>query len=237
MYKYLILNHIPRCGGSSLRKSFFEAASSNQYFNRYPIYVSSYSHNNISLYNTPELVPAIHQDTLLFIDHSPFSFIERAFNLENSLVYRITTLRNPLSRIISHINFFYNQPLDSITQTVLDFVLDTVGHLTIYYLTRATSHQYKSLTEKTKIASSILKDEYHFIFKVEEQKLLETFNDNNPFNLQLENYHINQSSGIYNVNTKIQNYIYKKIKNEYKLLENFYDLDFKPHNKSSCRTI
>lgn len=223
-YKYLVLNHIPRCGGTSLRKSFFEAAKTNQYFCTYPIYISGFTHNNISLYRQQNLIDAIHKNTLMFIDHSPDSFIQDSFQLEHDLVYKILTLRNPIDRMISHISFFYNKDISSISKSLLGTLIQQYGQLTISFLTDYT-HSSFDITDKLMIAKEKIK-EYNFIFKVEEQKLCEIFNNKNPFSLQLKNYHLQRSnSNFYNIEQNIKNYIYKYIKQEVELLEPYYEMD------------
>lgn len=223
---YLIVNHIPRCGGTSLKKSIYNASKENNYFKEFPVYVSQYSHANISLYEKPHLIEAIHPDTRLFFDHSYAFFIEEKFKIDVSNAYRVLTIRNPLYRIISHIHFFYSRHVEELSETVLQNYIDKFGHITIDYLT-AHRNSKKSLSDKFKIAKSILKN-YQFIFQVEKQKLCETFNDTNPFELHIKNYHLNTSpvDSTLEVGQKIKNFIYKNIKLEVKLLEQYYEMDF-----------
>ena len=145
MSKYLILNHIPRCGGSSLRKGIYEGLKNNEYFQQAPYYISQYSHANICLYEQTHLIEAIHPDTLLFIDHSPTFFIEDTFNLNLEDSYRILTLRNPLSRIVSHVHFFYTKHIDTLPGPVLSNYLKRFGNATISHLTKY-KYADKSLT-------------------------------------------------------------------------------------------
>ena len=227
MFKYLVLNHIPRCGGSSLRQSFFVASKTHDYFGSYPIYISGHSHGNICLYDNPHYIQSIHKDTLMFIDHSPAFFIEQAFNLNISETYRMLTIRNPIDRFISHIHFFYKQHIDSISKLSLQNQIDKFGHMTINYLTMAhNKHKDKSLNAKYKISQSLLK-EYNFIFQVENQHLMEQFNSTNPFAIHIPNFHTNHSpiDSTLPVLQKTKNFIYKNIKLEIKLLEEFYEMD------------
>jgi len=225
MAKYLILNHIPRCGGSSLRKSIYDGIKNNSHFRHDPAYISDHTHSNICLYEKPQLIEAIHPETLLFIDHSPAFFLEDNFNLPISDTYRIITLRNPLSRIISHIHFFYEQHIDTIPDNILINYLKQFGNLTIHFLTK---YQYPnlSLQQQYKEAKNILKD-YQFYFQVENQKLCEVFNSSNPFELHIPNYHINRSSidSTIKINQITKNIIYNEIKLEIKLLEKYYEVD------------
>ena len=226
-YINLIINHIPRCGGSSLRKSFFQAYKYHKYFNNYPAFIPDYTHNSISLYENPQLIRAIHKETKLFIDHSPAFFLEKYFKLDIEKTYRVITLRNPVNRLISHIEFFYDQPIEQLDTSIIKAFINRFGHLTIEYLTNGNDeYKNKSLQEKLVLSASIL-TEYNFIFKVEEQKLMEDFNTTNPFEIHLSNFHINRSkiSNIKNISQKIKNVIYANIKKEIKLLENYYDLD------------
>lgn len=225
--KYLVLNHIPRCGGSSLKRSFFEAYKTNDYFSPYPAYISEYTHNNICLYEQPELMRAIHPETILFIDHSKSFFVEESFNLDLADTYRVLTIRHPLKRIISHICYFYKRPVEQLPVKIIKEYLQQFGNLTLEYL---TDFKYvgRSTQEKLHIAMSIIL-EYNFIFQVEKQKLMEEFNSTNPFRLQLANYHINRAT-ISSTNTdqlpqQLKNLIYEYIKPEIQLLENFYEMD------------
>jgi|LakMenE01Jun11ns_1017448.scaffolds.fasta_scaffold9907933_2 hypothetical protein len=227
MFKYLVLNHIPRCGGSSLKKSIYDGIKDNVYFQQAPAYISEHTHSNICLYEKPHLIEAIHTDTLLFVDHSPTFFIENSFKLPIEDTYRILTLRNPISRIISHIHFFYNIHINNIAEDVLINYLEQFGNLTIDYLTKCKFLDI-SLEQKYKEAKKIIND-YQFCFQVEKQKLCEIFNSSNPFELHIPNYHINRST-IDNIieieiSPKIKNIIYSTIKLEIKLLEKYYEMD------------
>jgi hypothetical protein len=225
MYKYLILNHIPRCGGSSLKLGIYNAVRNNKYFQQAPYYISQYSHANICLYEKPHLIEAIHPETLLFADHSPAFYIEDQFKIDISMAYRILTIRNPVSRIISHIHFFYNKHINDLSEAVLNNYLNRFGHITIDYLTNYLNSQ-KSLNDRFKLAKSVIK-KYHFIFQVEKQKLCETFNDTNPFELHIENHHANTSpiDSLLEVDQNIKNIIYDHSKLEVKLLEDYYEMD------------
>jgi hypothetical protein len=224
MFKYLILNHIPRCGGSSLRQAIYNCIKTNKHFQQGPAYISNHTHANICLYEQPHLTEAIHPDTLLFIDHSPTFCIEDYFNIDLSSAYRALTLRNPLSRIISHVHFFYGRHIDSLSPMILNNYFNRYGNLTIEYLTQY-KYKHKSLAEKLALAKSIIKD-YQFFFKVEDQKLCEIFNNTNPFELHMANYHINTSpiDCRLKISQSVKNSIYKQSKLEIKLLENYYEM-------------
>jgi hypothetical protein len=225
MPKYLILNHIPRCGGSSLKKGIYDGIKNNKYFQQAPAYISEYTHANICLYENPHLIEAIHPSTLLFIDHSPSFFIEDNFNLSINDTYRILTLRNPVLRLVSHIHFFYDKHINSISESILKNHLEQFGNLTISFLSKCRFPGLL-LQQQYEEAKNIIKD-YQFYFKVEDQKLCETFNSSNPFELHIPNYHINKSSvgKIIEINQKTKNIIYDKIKLEIKLLEEYYEMD------------
>jgi len=219
------MNHIPRCGGSSLRKSIYEAAKTNIYFDKWPAYISEFTHAGICLYDQPHLIEAIHPHTLIFIDHSPAFFLEDTFKIQISDTYRILTLRNPLSRIVSHIHYFYNRHIDTLSEIVLKNYLEKFGHLTIWYLTEYIN-KHKSLTDKYEIAKKAIKD-YQFYFQVENQQLCEAFNDLNPFQLHIPNYHINHSpiDSSLTISQATKNLIYKYIALEIKLLEDYYEME------------
>ena len=216
------MNHIPRCGGSSIRKSFYDAYKNHKYFGKCPAYISEYTHNNISLYHNPELIIAIHPKTTIFIDHSYSLFIENNFNLPIHETYRILTIRNPIDRILSHMFYFYKQDIDNLSKIVVNKFIADFGNLTIDYLTK-----YKYTTESLKTRFNKARKElesYNFIFKTEEQILIEDFNTNNPFELHLENNHIQRTKIEYrkNISKKVIDHIKQNIPLEIKLLENYY---------------
>lgn len=225
MYKYLIINHIPRCGGSSLRKSFYEASKNNNYFNQYPIYIAGYTHEDVCLFDDPYLVKAIHKHTLLYFDHSPHLYIEKTFGIDTKDSYKILTLRNPVDRFVSHIHYFQKIHINNLSKETIERYISRFGHCTIQQLTNFT-HKDKSLKQRLIISQSVIK-EYQFIFQLEDQKLSEIFTDNNPFGLRLPNFHINRSSidQEIKISQYVKNIIYKNMPLEIKLLENYYEMD------------
>lgn len=72
---------------------------------------------------------------------------------------------------------------------------------------------------------SIIKD-YQFLFKVEDQKLGEAFNDTNPFELHIPNYHVNASpvDSAMKITQSVKNLIYNQTKLDIQLLEDYYEM-------------
>ena len=180
------------------------------------------THGNICLHLDQPCVKAIHEDTKLFIDHSISYFIEDSFNLQIKEVYRILTIRNPISRFISHCLFFEKKHPKELSTEELDYFIRQFGNLTIETL---TSHKHKE--EKIETKYEIAKQEigkYDFIFVQERfEDSIKEFNSTNPFNLELENTKQNV-----NPNNKelleddIRKYLEEKLFLEIDLLKNHY---------------
>lgn len=203
MYKYLIFNHIPKCAGTSFRKMFFDSCyEPSSFFYKKPIYISTLTHNNITLDSTKieNIQNILHKDTCLFIDHSKYNNIETVFNLRHEECYRITCIRDPVERILSHNDFFTKIPINVLIndEKQLNRLINTCGKLMMWYVVDAMVDK-KNLMDPYDFAYDTYKHKYNFIFKLENlQKDIEIFNHINPFNINL----INQK---YNTNNKKQN--------------------------------
>ena len=214
--KYLILNHIPRCGGSSLRNAFYEATFGKK---KFLPYISSKTHGNICLSETPELAKAIHKKTNIFIDHSDSGFIEKSFGLEDENVYKILTIRDPVDRFISHVHFFCDKKITKMHDSELDESINQFGRVFSNKLSRHMNP--KSIEESISIATKIL-DSYDFIFKTEDKNCYERFNDTNPLGVFLQKVEINQSKIEENIPDNTKQYIRDKLSSEYQVLDKYY---------------
>ena len=222
--KYIVLNHIPKCAGSSLRNSFYAAVKNNDYFSKTNNYISMLTHGNICLHLDQSCVKAIHEDTRLFIDHSISYFIEDSFNLQIKEVYRILTIRNPISRFISHCLFFEKKHPREFSFEELDFFTKKFGNLTIETLTNH-KHKKEKIETKFEIAKQEIK-KYDFIFVQEKfEYSINEFNSTNPFNLNLDLQ--NAQHNIRHTNKdlledNLRKYLEEKLFLEIDLLKNYY---------------
>ena len=226
-YSHIVFTHIPRCGGTSLKQSLYNNIIKNDKLNTKRIYIAGVTHGNISVYHNPELIPAIHHDTTIFMDHSPYNTIEKIFNIDYSSIYRIIAIRNPIDRIISHAKHFYGLT-ESTTdmKAILDKTIKVAGFCTLEYLTLCTEYDEYDIPDKIKISSDIIKNEYHALFNLTDpsSSTIDDFNANNPFKIKLELVHLN-SSNMFDFGSEVRNYIYERIKPECQLLEEFIEID------------
>jgi hypothetical protein len=212
---------VAKCAGSSLRHSFHDAFKENEYFSNNPTYISMLTHGNISLHRDMCCIKAIHKGTKAFIDHSYANFIEDQFNLKQEETYRIFTIRNPISRFISHCLFFEKKHPKDLKIDELNSFISKFGHETMNML---CGYEDKSLEEKFEIAKEEIK-KYNFIFIQEKmQTCIDRFNQINPFSLKLKNVYnnIKNKKEDLKINENLKNYLEKKLKLELDLIENFY---------------
>lgn len=194
-FTHIVFNHIPRCGGSSLRYMFFDACTQNNYFIKNPMYISEYTHNNLCLEQSPQFIETINENTKIFFDHSRSYFFETIFKLNISNTYRIINIRNPIEKFISHLYFFDKLFPDQCSYQTLKNKINQYGHDVINYLTYYNyKEQYLDIETRYNIAKEELK-KYNFIFNLNKFKdSITKFNEQNPFNLQLQEQHINNSN-------------------------------------------
>jgi hypothetical protein len=224
-FTHIVFNHVPKCGGSSLRYMFYEACIKNDYFIKNPMYIPLCTHNNICLQEKPEFIEIIHENTKIFFDHSRSYFFEQKFNLNIENTYRILNIRNPIERFISHLYFFDRLFPNQCSYETLKSKTKEYGNCVLHYLIYYIYGQQK-LDEETKynIAKEELK-KYNFIFNLNKFKQsISEFNLNNPFNLVLEEKHINNSTiPKIDISKKTLLNIKHLIQYEILLLKDFYE--------------
>jgi len=225
-YTHLVLNHLPKCAGSSLRHSFYEACKNNPYFSKHNIYISMLTHGNISLHRDNGCIPAIHKGTKMFIDHSTTNFIEDKFSLNYEKTYRIFTMRNPIKRFISHSLFFEKKHPNDLTKEEFDCFILKFGFVGIEMLTDYL-HKKETIEKKLEIAKKEV-EKYNFIFFQETfEECINNFNELNPFSLKLSNIKNNLSN---NDDVKIK-------KNIEKYLENNLKFEIELYESSICKKL
>ena len=195
-FSYIVFNHIPKCGGSSLREMFYNACLSHELFSKCQLFISSYTHENICLQEHREAIYVLHKQTKVFFDHSHAYFFEDTFNLDISKTFRIINIRNPIHRFISHMYFFDRISPEQCSYKVLKQKVKQYGLVYIDYLTLQKYNQQKlDLETRLNIAKEEL-EKYSFVFILEKfRDCVEQFNITNPFELRLEEKHINESNG------------------------------------------
>jgi hypothetical protein len=218
-YTHLVLNHLPKCAGSSLRHSFYEACKNNTYFSEHNIYISMLTHGNISLHRDKECIPAIHKGTKMFIDHSITNFIEDKFLLNYEKTYRIFTMRDPIKRFISHSLFFEKKHPNDLDTEELDRFIFKFGFSAIEMLSNYLYNK-ETIENKLEIAKKEVK-KYNFIFFQETfEECINNFNALNPFSLKLSNVKNNLSN---NDDVKLKKNIEKYLENNLKFEIELYE--------------
>jgi hypothetical protein len=224
-FTHIVFNHVPKCGGSSLRHMFFDACINNNYFIKYPMYISSYTHSNLCLEEMPQFISTINEKTRLFFDHSKSYFFEDTFKLDITNVYRIINIRNPVERFISHLYFFDRLFPHQCSYAILKNKTKQYGHAVISYL---TDYKYKEQNLDIETKYYIAKEElkkYNFIFNLNKfNQSISEFSLNNPFGLYLQEQHINNSNlAKIDISNKTLINIKHLIQYEILLLKDFYE--------------
>lgn len=203
---YFVLNHVPKCAGTSLRRSIFKDCSTNpdNHFYGNCIYVSTITHSNICI--EKDGIGCLSNQTRVFVDHSRYGVIEKLFGLNDIDVYTCLTIRNPIDRILSHNNFFTDISTEKLLTDEESFrkLITICGNIIQHYML------YENIMEKI--------NTYDFIFNATNQEQsIEKFNDMNPYRFKLDNVYTNVTNKDKKKNypeeliTKIQKAIPKEI--------------------------
>ena len=109
-YDCFIYTHIPKCGGSSLRRFLFESGKISGITNK-TMHIPGEGNlgNRMNIPNLNEEVLSILKSRNLKIiaDHSKYN-VHHYFQLNNiKTPFYFTIFRDPIDRFISHYNFFY----------------------------------------------------------------------------------------------------------------------------------
>lgn len=227
-YQRFIYNHIPKCGGSSFRDMLHNACTTNNgnFFFRKPIYISTVTHNNISIDEIDQdtVKKIIHPNTCLFIDHSKYNTIEKIFNIPENICYRSTCVREPISRILSHNDFFVKIPVESLLndESELDRLIKVCGKLMMWY---ATPHSNDTDTNRYNLAKTIYKTKYKFIFCLENiDNDINHFNQINPFGLKLNKLYRNINQNKQSYSEELIDKIKSKIPEEIELYNSILEM-------------
>jgi len=168
----------------------------------------------------------ISKNSRVFVDHSYAYFFEDYFNLDVSSTYRIINIRHPVDRFISHMLFFDKLHPECCSYKDLVAKTSQYGFIFINYLT-LTRYATQDLDIETryKIAQEELL-KYDLVFKQEDLVTsISEFNQNNPFNLTLEEVSLNKSEyANIEISRRRLSDIEKLLKLEIDLLRDYYPL-------------
>lgn len=172
---YIVVNHVPKCAGSSLRRAFYDAVVLNpdNYFFGKVLYISTITHGNTCIETDGSNF--ISDQTRLFIDHSKCNKIEEALNINPNKCYKILTIRDPISRIISHNNFFCRFDTEELlnNEELFNKLIGICGNLICNY-------------SKNDL------EQYDFIFNCSDfNRSVGIFNSINPYDLKLSTVRTN----------------------------------------------
>lgn len=110
-YDGFVFTHIPKCGGSSLRRLVYDSAIASD-LNTSQIHIpgeGGLSHDkNVRQLSTSEFQNLKTRDIKILADHSKLDLeLYRELGMHNPFI--ITVFRAPFERFLSHYNFFYKK--------------------------------------------------------------------------------------------------------------------------------
>ncbi len=147
-YKAFIFTHIPKCGGTSFRQFINQAALANG-VGAQEIFIPGFNGlpnaKNLEQLNAEEQHQLRQQPIKILANHSKFEeHTKMGIHLEIPFYY--TLLREPVSRFISHYNFFYYQQgladckgikLEDLPKEKRSQLIQKLANLQIIYLTNS----------------------------------------------------------------------------------------------------
>tara|TARA_Y100000992_G_C21264855_1_gene493432 strand:+ start:1349 stop:2092 length:744 start_codon:yes stop_codon:yes gene_type:complete len=200
--------HIEKCAGTSLRYELYNYFST--FMDKQLIFMPEINNvgNNVNLTNNNLLqITKLGKKFIEFLNKKliilcHISFNDKIFCFEP--IFKITCIRNPISRVISHYNYFdkknyHNREFDQLTNEELKNWFIQKGNLTIFRLTCTTNNLLLAKQNLLKMNHVILVEDYNKDIKTLGHKLEKCFG--NKF------YHVNLKK---NIGTKTK-YRYNKI--------------------------
>ena len=144
-----IFTHIPKCGGTSFRQ-FINETALNSGIKKEAIYIPGFNglpnDKNIGQLNEMECQLLKQRDLKILANHSKFE-AHTAMGISLEKPFYFTLLREPISRFISHYNFFYfkqgldgckNIPLDELPTAKQQGLIEKLANLQVIYLANGT---------------------------------------------------------------------------------------------------
>ncbi len=187
----VVFNHIEKCGGSSLRKAFFKAFSKK--LKKEEMYIPTVSCPNMCIQNCDDKTVEPYKECKLFFDHSRFMEIEDRFNLED--VYRITSVRHPLERMISHYYFFDNQDSIDFEKRDIKWIRNYCKRIGNLHIRKIADKEISNSHDLEKVYQSAIKNikKFDFVFILAQlSHCIRKFNKSNPFKVKLDDkFHLN----------------------------------------------
>jgi hypothetical protein len=173
-YNSFIFTHIPKCGGTSFRKYIFEAAmrgglKTEQLF--IPGFGGVGNEKNLPQLNKNELYELRKSNLKIIANHAQFHAIfDYKIRMDQPFYY--TIFREPISRILSHYNFFYfhlgyddlkGVHLDKVEKDKLSKLMKNLANVQCNYLVGYDEHDLnRGMTpqERLQLAKFNLKHEF-----------------------------------------------------------------------------
>ena len=178
-YSSIVYTHIPKCGGTSLRKFFAQAAVQSNLDLDNEVFIPGChgleNDKNLSQLSEEEITSLKSKKLRLMANHSKYGQISK-IGISLSRPYHLTVLRHPVARFISHYNFFYyklgyegcaNMTLDELPEQQCQKLLNTLANLQTSYLSNIHHKKIVGMTNILKIAKYNLLFEFDHVGIVE----------------------------------------------------------------------
>lgn len=171
-YDSFIFTHIPKCGGTSFREYIFEAGvhSGIETDRIYAPGLNGVGNDkNVPQLSEQELADLRHKGLRILACHAYFD-VHRKYDLNMANPFYYVILREPVSRFISHYDFFYfklgyedykGKSLNDLDDEALEHVIKSLCNVQIVYLTTPTRPSGPEVDEDAlHRAMDILKNDY-----------------------------------------------------------------------------
>lgn len=174
-----IFTHIPKCGGTSFRQIINESALKFG-IPKEEIYIPGFNNlntdRNLEQLNEQELKDLGSNYYKVFANHCKFN-VHSEYNLKIKSPYYFTILRNPISRFVSHYNFFYyklgyqnckGKSLNDLKEETLDFLINKLANTQIIYVSNIKHIKILGYENLLKVAKYNIQYEYNSFAILEE---------------------------------------------------------------------
>lgn len=181
-YRSFIFTHIPKCGGTSFREYINTAALASN-IKKEAIYIPGFNglahDKNIGQLNEKELIELQKKKLRVIANHAEFG-VEKTYKLKIKQPFIYTILREPVSRFISHYNFFYFKngyknckgvSLNDLPDDQLHHLVNMLSNIQVKYLSNVKHIKIVGLENMTKIAK------YNLMFCYDDFGILENMSE------------------------------------------------------------
>lgn len=251
-YDCFIFSHIPKCGGTSFRKYLNESALASG-IDMYEIFIPGFNTLHFSK-NLPQLTEEEKKEfsktKWKVIGNHAFFNMHKSFYAEHiKNPFYFTILREPISRFISHYNFFNYKlggngckgvTLNDLPEDKLIFLAKKLGNLMTVYLSNIELKKAFGFDNVLKVAKYNLLYEFGAFGILEEiNSTLHLLQNKCPTWLQLDGEfptkNTNKSHYDYNVREDVLEILFTYNQQDIELY-NFAKEHFNTHNKESLQT-